>query len=254
MIPIKTKEEIEIMREGGRLLVGIVRKVVKAVKPGLKTRELDMLARELIESAGAKPAFLGYDGFPATLCVSINEEVVHGVPSDRELKQGDIVSLDLGLIYKGFITDMAVTVPVLGDVTFEEWAKANLILARLIETTRAALNAGIKQVKTGNRLGKVSSAIQATIEKQGLGVIREMVGHGVGKNLHEEPQIPNFGDRNDGPILAEGMVLAIEPMVSMSGWHLVRDGLVYKTKDGSCAAHFEHTVAITKDGAQVLTE
>ncbi len=254
MIPIKTKEEIETMREGGKLLAGIVRKVAEAVKPGLKTKELDILARELIESAGSKPAFLGYDGFPATLCVSINEEVVHGVPSDRELKQGDVVSLDLGLIYKGFVTDMAVTVPVLGDMTYEEWVKDNSVLAKLIETTKAALNAGIKQVKTGNKLGRVGSAIQAVIEKQGLSVIREMVGHGVGKNLHEEPQIPNFGDRNDGPTLAEGMVLAIEPMVSVGDWHIKKTGYAYSTRDGSLVAHFEHTVAVTKDGPEILTK
>jgi methionyl aminopeptidase len=254
MIPIKTAEEVEIMRKGGRLLAGIMKKISETISPGLKTKELDSLARELIESAGAKPAFLGYDGFPATICVSINEEVVHGVPSERELERGDIVSLDLGLTYGGFVTDMAVTMPVLGDMTHEEWAKANSASAKLIETTKSALNAGIKQAKIGSKLGRVSSAIQAVAEKQGFGVIREMVGHGVGRNLHEEPQIPNFGDRNGGPILAEGMVLAIEPMVSMGDWHLVQDGMVYKTKDSSLAGHFEHTVAVTKNGPEILTQ
>jgi methionyl aminopeptidase len=253
VIPIKTKEEIEIMREGGKLLAGIMKQISESAKPGIKTKELDKLARELIESVGAKPAFLNYGGFPASLCVSINEEVVHGVPSERELKQGDVLSLDLGLIYKGFVADMAVTIPVLGDMNYEDWAKVTPDTARLIETTKAALNIGIKQIKAGSKLGRVSSAIQSTVEKQGFGVIREMVGHGVGRNLHEEPQIPNYGDQTDGPVLEEGMVLAIEPMVSMGDWQLKKNGQVYCTRDGSIAAHFEHTVAVTKDGPEILT-
>lgn len=253
MISIKTESEIKIMREGGRILAEILNKLAEAVKPDIPTKDLDKLARELFRFYNVKPAFLNYNGFPASVCVSLNDEVVHGVPSDRILKEGDIISLDLGLIHNGFFADTAVTIPVLGTMTRGEWAKANPKLNRLIEAAKAALNAGIKQAKTGNRLGKISSAVQGVVEKEGFGVIREMVGHGVGRKLHEEPQVPNYGRPDEGPALEEGMVLAIEPMVSAGDWHLVQDGLTYKTKDGSYAAHFEHTVAITQKGPLVLT-
>ncbi len=253
MISIKTELEIAIMREGGKILAEILNKLTEAVKPGIPTKDLDKLARELFRFYNVKPAFLNYNGFPASVCVSLNDEVVHGVPSGRELREGDVVSLDLGLIHNGFFADMAVTVPVLGTMTRDEWAKANPELNKLIETARAALNAGIKQAKAGNRMGKISNAIQSVVEKEGFGVIREMVGHGVGRKLHEEPQVPNYGQSDEGPVLEEGMVLAIEPMISAGDWHLIQDGLTYKTKDGSYAAHFEHTVAITKKGPLVLT-
>ena len=267
MISIKTESEIEIMREGGKILAEILQKISQAAKPGIPTKDLDKLAHELFRFYKVKPAFLNYNGFPASICVSLNDEVVHGVPSDRVLKEGDILSLDMGIKHRGFFTDSAVTVPVLARLSFAEqnlgglgnndykqWAKTNPKLNKLTETAKAALNAGIKQAKIGNRLGKISSTIQNIVEKEGFGIIREMVGHGIGRQLHEEPQIPNYGRPDDGPVLEEGMTLAIEPMISAGDWHLVQDGLVYKTKDGSCATHFEHTVAITKDGPLVLTK
>lgn len=255
MISIKTESEIKTMREGGKILAEILEQLAVAVQPGISTFDLEKLARKLVSFYKVEPSFLGYQNFPAALCVSINDEVVHGVPSvTRILKEGDIISLDMGILYEGFNVDSALTVPVLGGLTRDQWAKDNPKLNKLIETTKTALNAGIKQAKVGNRLGKISNTIQGVIEKEGFSVIREMVGHGVGRKLHEEPQIPNYGHPDDGPVLEEGMVLAIEPMVSAGDWHLVQDGLTYKTKDGSYAAHFEHTVAITKNGAQVLTE
>jgi len=254
MIPIKTEAEIKIMREGGRMLAEIMRKISEAAKPGIPTKNLDKLARELFRFHKVKPAFLNYGGFPASICVSVNDEVVHGVPSERKLKEGDILSLDVGVLYKGFFTDAAITLPVLGRLTYKDWVRTNQKSAQLIEVTKAALNAGIREAKIGNRLGKISNAIQKVVEKEGFGVIREMVGHGVGRKLHEEPQIPNYGSSDEGPLLEEGMTLAIEPMVSAGDWHLVRDGLTYKTKDGSYAAHFEHTIVITKGGPVILTE
>ncbi len=242
------------MREGGKILAEILKQLAAAVKPGIPTLDLEKLARELVSFYKVKPSFLDYQGFPAALCISVNDQVVHGVPSvTRILKEGDIISLDMGVLYEGFNTDSAITVPVIGGLTRDQWAKDNPKLNKLIETTKAALNAGIKQAKVGNRLGKISNTIQNIAEKEGFGVIREMVGHGIGRHLHEEPQIPNYGHPDDGPALEEGMVLAIEPMISAGGWHLVQDGLAYKTRDGSYASHFEHTIAVTKKGPEVLT-
>ncbi len=255
MIPIKTEAEVEVMREGGRILAEILEQLAVAVQPGISTFDLEKLARKFVSFYKVKPSFLGYQDFPAALCTSVNGEVVHGVPSvTRILKKDDIISLDMGVLYRGFNVDSALTVPVLGKLTRDQWAKDNPELNKLIKTTKAALNAGIEQAKAGNRLGKISNAIQGVVEKEGFSVIREMVGHGVGRELHEEPQIPNYGQSGEGPVLEEGMVLAIEPMVSAGDWHLVRDGLTYKTKDGSWAAHFEHTVAITKSGPLILTK
>jgi methionyl aminopeptidase len=254
MISIKTESEISIMREGGKILVEILEQLAVAVQPGISTFDLEKLARKFVSFYKVKPSFLGYQDFPAALCTSVNDEVVHGVPSvTRILKKDDIISLDMGVLYRGFNVDSALTVPVLGGLAREQWAKDNPELNKLIETTKAALNAGIEQAKVGNRLGKISNAIQGVVEKEGFSVIREMVGHGVGRELHEEPQIPNYGQSGEGPVLEEGMVLAIEPMVSAGDWHLAQDGLTYKTKDGSPAAHFEHTVAVTKNGPLVLT-
>ncbi len=255
MISIKTESEISIMREGGKILAEILKQLAAAVKPGIPTLDLEKLARELVSFYKVKPSFLGYQGFPAALCVSVNDQVVHGVPSvTRILKEDDIISLDMGIFYGGFHVDSAITIPPFGGLTREQWAKGNPKLNKLIETTKAALNAGIKQAKIGNHLGKISNAIQSVVEKDGFSVIREMVGHGVGRRLHEEPQVPNYGQPDEGPVLEEGMVLAIEPMVSAGDWHLAQDGLTYKTRDGSWVVHFEHTVAITKKGPQVLTE
>lgn len=256
MINLKTPEEIKIMREGGKILAEIIKQLSQAAKPGITTKDLDKLASDLIKSAGARPAFLGYGGFPATLCVSVNDEVVHGVPSERVLKEGDIVSLDLGLTYKGFITDSAITVPVLGEEKYEDWAKKNPKEARLIKVAKQALNVGIKNSKPGTRLSKLGRLIQETIESHNFGVVKDLVGHGVGKKLHEDPSVPNFEFDDGGIKLEPGMVIAIEPMITMGDWRVVkaRDGFTYNTKDGSLAAHFEHTLAITDSGAQVLTE
>lgn len=249
------------MAEGGRILAEIIKKLSDAVKPGITTKDIDKLASELIlfyakENNGqVKPAFLGYGGYPANICTSVNEEVVHCVPSDRELKEGEIISLDMGIKYKNYYLDSAVTLPVLGGMNYAAWAKLNSGLRKLLETTREALNAGIKQAKAGNRIGDISHVVQSVIERNGFGVIRELVGHGIGRDLHEEPQVPNFGRQGEGIQLEEGMVIAIEPMVSFGDWRLVKgsDGFTYKTKDGSYAVHFEHTVAITKKGPRVLT-
>ena len=247
MITIKTAEEIEIMAEAGKILATVLKEVEKMVKPGITTIELDRAAEALIVSYGAKPAFKGYDNFPYSLCASINEDIVHGFPSERILKEGDVVGLDLGVLYKGYNSDMAITVAI-GNVSFE--AK------RLIMVTKKALKRGIKKVRPGNTVGDIGNTIQRYIEDQGLGVIRDLCGHGIGKKVHEDPKIPNFGERHKGEVLKEGMVICLEPMVSMGDWHLKgsKDGYGYATKDGSLSAHFEHTIAVTKNGSRILTE
>jgi len=255
MIVIKTPEEIEIMREGGKILAEILKELSQAVAPGVVTRDLDRLARELVLRHKVKPAFLGYNGFPAALCVSVNDEVVHGAPSKRLLKEGDIVGLDMGIVHKGFNTDAAITVPVLGDLGYDGWAKTNPKAAKLVETAKRALNAGIKKSKIGNHVGAISREIQKIVEDAGFSVVRDLAGHGIGRRLHEDPSVPNFGKTNDGPMLVEGMVIAIEPMITADGWRLklAPDRITYLTQDGSLSAHFEHTVAITKEGAKILT-
>lgn len=247
MIKIKTEKEIETMREAGKILAKVLKKVERQVKPGIATIELDRAAQALILLQKAKPGFKGYDGFPYSLCVSVNENVVHGIPSDYVLKEGDVVGLDLGVLYKGYYSDMAVTVPV-GKVSFE--AK------RLIHAAKKALKRGIKKAKVGNTVGDIGNTIQRYVESQGYGVIRELCGHGIGKELHEDPKIPNFGKRGDGDKLVEGMVICIEPMLSQGSWHLKKskDGYGYATEDNSFSSHFEHTIAITKKGPVVLTE
>ena len=247
MTKTKTQEEIKIMAEGGKILATVLKEIEKMVKPGVTTMELDRAAEALILKHGALPAFKGYEGFPYSLCASVNEIIVHGFPSDRILKEGDIIGLDLGVLYKGYNTDMAVTVPV-GDISFE--AK------RLIMVTKKALKRGIKKVRAGVTVGDVGNTIQRYIEDQGLGVVRDLCGHGIGKEVHEDPRIPNFGARHKGEVLEEGMVICIEPMVTIGDWRIktAKDGYGYATKDGSLGAHFEHTMAVTKDGARVLTE
>jgi len=246
MISIKSEEEIKIMAEGGRILAGIVKELEKKVKPGIATKELDRVAETLILKSGGEPSFKGYQGFPATLCTSINEEIVHGIPSARKLKEGDIVSLDIGMKYKGFHTDMAVTLPV-GRVSPE--------VQRLIKVTKKALKRGIKKVRPGNTMGDIGNTIQRYVEGQGFNVVRELCGHGIGKEVHEDPQILNYGKRGTGPEIKEGMVLCLEPMVTAGGWELVKteDGQGFKTKDGSLSYHFEHTIVVARDGAKVLT-
>ena len=247
MITIKTPEEIKIMAEGGRILATVLNEVEKLVKPGITTIELDRAAEALVLKHGAKPAFKGYDDFPYSLCASVNEEIVHGLPSERILKEGDIIGLDLGVLHKGYNSDMAITVAV-GKVSFE--AK------RLIMVTKKALKRGIKKVRPGNTIGDIGNTIQRYVEDQGLGVVRDLCGHGIGKAVHEDPKIPNYGTRHKGEVLKEGMVICLEPMVTMGDWHLkkAKDGYGYATKDNSLTAHFEHTMAVTKEGVRVLTE
>lgn len=259
MISIKNSQEIKTMAEGGKILSKVMKELEKEVRPGITTKTLDRLAEGLIFSYGGKCSFKGYQGFPACLCTSINEEIVHGVPSDRTLKEGDILSLDLGVFYKGFHTDMAKTVPV-GKISKEN--------EKLIEITKNALNTGIKKIKPGNQLGDISKSIQKYVEGQGFNVVRELCGHGIGKNIHEDLEILNsvsfdketvgkvkyFGDAK--LMLKEGMVLCLEPMVTVGDWHIKKskDGFAYETKDGSLSCHFEHTIAVSKGGYQILTE
>ncbi len=247
MILIKTPQEIEIMRVAGKILAGILKELEAKVAPGISTKELDNLAEKLIKESGSKPAFKNYNGFPNALCVSLNEEIVHGVPSDRKLKEGDIVSLDLGLIHNGFCSDMAITMPI-GEIDPE----AN----RLIRVTKKSLKRAIARVKAGRTIGDVACAVQNYVEDQGFSIVRELCGHGIGKELHEDPEVPNFGQRHKGATLEEGMVLAIEPMATIGDWKIKRtlDGFGFKTVDNSLAAHFEHTVAVGKRGGIILTK
>lgn len=261
MITIKSKEEIEIMAEGGKILAKIMKELEKRVKPGIKTLELDRLAESLI-SCPPKPwaaenkiqcSFKGYENFPACLCTSINEEIVHSVPSDRTLKEGDIISLDLGILYKGFHTDMAVTLLVTRPGRVE---KMNPEVSRLIRITKKALKRGIKKVRPGNTIGDIGNTIQRYVESQGFNVVRELCGHGIGREIHEDPQILNYGKRRAGEEIKEGMVFCLEPMVTVGDWKLKKskDGYGYETADDSLSCHFEHTIAVTKDGYRILTE
>lgn len=256
MINIKTQKEIEIMAEGGKILASILKDLTKAVKLGITTQDLDKLARELVFKFGAKPAFLNYNGYPATLCTSLNDEIVHGVPLERKLQKGDLLKLDMGVLYKGFYTDSAVTVLVGGGFNKVPLLNRGILLKKkLIRVTREALELGIKQARPGNTLGDIGSVIQKYVEKNGFNVVRDLVGHGIGRELHEEPQVPNYGQPGTGPKLVEGTVIAIEPMVVTGDWKTKEgpDGFVFQTKDGGLAAHFEHTIAITEKGPLVLT-
>jgi len=246
MIPLKSKEEIELMREAGRILCGIMQKIKSSIKAGVSTLEIDRLTEELIRKEGASAAFKGYKGFPSSICVSVNEEIVHGIPGERRLKEGDIVGLDLGINHRGYFSDIAVTVPI-GRIDSQH--------KKLIDVTREALREGIKQARIDNKLYDISHAIQSHVEKYGFSVVRQFVGHGIGKALHEEPEIPNFGMPHGGPLLREGMVFAIEPMVNMGSWEseITDNGWTAVTKDRLYSAHFEHTVAITACGPKILT-
>ena len=246
MIKIKTPQEIEIMSEGGKILAAILKKLAEAVKSGGTTSYLEKLARELVLSYGVKPSFLGFDGYPAALCTSVNDEIVHGVPSGRVLKDGDLLKLDMGVLYQGFHTDSAITVVV---------GEGDEAKKKLLNVTKEALRIGISKAKVGNTLGDIGSAIQKYVEKNGFNVVRDLVGHGIGKELHEPPQVMNYGEAGTGPELVEGMVIAIEPMVVTGDWRIKnsKDGFGFVTKDGGLAAHFEHTVAITEKEPLVLT-
>jgi len=247
MIVCRSSSEVERMRAANQLVARVLVELARAVDAGVTTADLDALAERLVRDAGAEPAFKGYRGYPATLCASINQEVVHGIPSpSRPLRTGDIVSLDVGVKLGGFFGDSAVTVPV-GDVPERT--------RDLLRVTREALERAITQVRVGGRLSDIGHAIQEWVEAHGFSIVREFVGHGIGERLHEEPQIPNYGQPGRGPRLAEGMVLAIEPMVAMGrpDVRVLGDGWTAVTKDGSLAAHFEHTVAVTANGPLVLT-
>lgn len=245
-IIIKSPREISLMRESGHVVAAVIGALTAIVKPGITTGELNTEAEKIFKKYGAVAAFKGYRGFPASICASINEEVVHGIPGSRVLKSGDIISLDVGAILDGFYADAAVTLAV-GEISTE--AK------KLIETTEGALQAGISVARNGARLGNVSAAIQSYAESRSFSVVREYVGHGVGRDLHEEPQIPNFGVAGEGPLLRKGMTLALEPMVNAGDWRtqVADNKWTVRTMDGKLSAHFEHTIAITDGSPEILT-
>lgn len=246
MIILKSSMEIDIMREAGRI-VGQAQEILKeAIRPGVTTKKLDQIAEEFIIKSGATPAFKGYRGFPASICTSINEQVVHGIPGPRTLEYGDIVSIDIGVIYNGYCGDAAFTSPV-GEVSKEA--------ERLMKVTEESLYKGIENAVEKNRLSDISHAVQKHVEENGYAVVRDYVGHGIGQQMHEDPQVPNFGMPGKGPRLREGMVLAIEPMVNQGKYHVrtKKDNWTVVSVDGSLSAHFEHTIAITQDGPRILT-
>lgn len=247
MIIIKSDREILLMRDAGKIVAIALDAVGKAIVPGITTAELDEVARKTIVECGAIPTFKGYHGYPANICVSVNSEVVHGIPGARKLEEGDIVSVDCGALYNGYNGDAAVTFPV---------GKVSEDALRLMRVTREALYKGIEQAVVGNRLGAVSHAIQQHAEAAGYGVVRDYCGHGIGRNMHEDPSIPNVGEPDKGPLIKAGMVLAIEPMVNMGTWavKVLADDWTVVTKDGKISAHFEHTVAVTTQGPQILTK
>lgn len=245
-IELKSPEEIATMKRGGAILHEIHDRMRDKVRPGVTTLELDRIARQMIESRGGVPAFLGYQGFPGTLCTSINEEIVHGIPSRRVLEEGDIVSIDVGMILDGFYSDTARTYPV---------GKIDAKSRKLLEVTERSLEIGISHLVPGKRLGDVSHAIQEHAESHGLSVVREYAGHGIGRSLHEEPRVPNYGRPGRGPRWEPGMVVAIEPMLNLGTYktRVLDDDWTVVTADGSRSAHFEHTIAVTEDGPLILT-
>lgn len=248
MIVLKTARELNLMREAGRISAMALKLVGEAVEPGVSTYDLDKVAFDYIKSQGATPGFLNYNGFPASACISINNEVIHGIPSKKRIvKAGDIVSVDLGAVFEGYNGDNAATFAS-GDISPEA--------RRLIETTEQSLYEGIKAVKRGGRIGDIGSAVQRYVEARGYSVVRDFVGHGVGASLHEAPEVPNFGKEGRGVRLMPGMTIAIEPMVNEKSWEVnqLSDGWTVVTKDGGLSAHFEHTVAVTDDGPVILTK
>ncbi len=246
MIIYKSEGEIELMRQSSQIVARILTELEAMVKPGLKTKELDSFAETRALELGARPAFKGYRGYPASLCTSVNEEIIHGIPSTRVLQEGDILSLDFGAFFEGFYGDAAITVPV---------GRVSPLAVKLMATAEEAFYQGIDQMRIGRRLSDISHAIQRYVEGQGFSVIRSFVGHGIGFSLHEEPQVPNFGPPGRGPRLRQGLTLAIEPMIAAGDWHeeVLEDGWTAVTKDRSLAAHFEHTVALTARGVEILT-
>jgi methionyl aminopeptidase len=247
MIVYKSREEIDKMRRAGRIVAAAIDAVLEKVRSGISTKALDAVAEQVIRNEGATPSFLGYRGYPASLCASINDQIVHGIPGERIIEEGDIVSLDFGAIWEGFHGDSAVSI-VVGKARSAE-------AEELVRVTEEALNAGIAQIKAGGHLSDVGHAVQQVAEGAGFSVVREYVGHGIGRHLHEDPQVPNFGSPGRGPTMREGLVIAVEPMVNAGGWEtvLMPDKWTVVTADGSLSAHFEHTIAITEDGPEVLT-
>ena len=247
MIYLKTDEEIELVRENNLLVSRALAEVGRHVRAGITTRELDKIAESIIRDAGAEPAFLGYQGYPASSCISVNEVVVHGIPGERVIEEGDIVSVDLGTFMKGFVGDSAYTFAV-GEVSAEA--------RKLMEVTKEALRKGAAQAKAGNRVGDISAAVQEYAESFGFGVVRELEGHGLGRKMHEAPGVPNYGARGRGPLLKEGMVICIEPMITQGNRAVVfeRDGWTVRTRDRKLAAHYEWAVAIRRGGPDILTD
>lgn len=245
-ISIKTAQEIAILRDAGKILAEISEDLKRSLKEGITTREVDQVAEKLIRQRAVVPAFKGYRDFPGCVCISVNEEVVHGVPGSRLLRAGDIVSLDVGIIHKEYYSDTALTVGI---------GMIRDALKKLLDVTSQSLDKGIEQARAGNHLSDISHAIQTFVEANHFSVVRDFVGHGIGKSLHEDPEIPNFGAAHNGPILKEGMVFAIEPMVNMGTWQtkVLDDGWTVVTQDGAPSAHFEHTVAVTAKGPEILT-
>ena len=246
MIVLKSRDEVEIMRRAGRVVARTLDLVGREIKPGMTTADLDALIEEFIRSEGAIPAFKNYQGYPGSACVSIDDEVVHGIPGKRVIKEGEIVSVDVGSIVDEFYGDSARTFAI-GEISPGK--------AKLMEYTKKALMAGIDKARKDNKLGAISEAVQKVAESQGYGVVRQLVGHGIGRKMHEEPQVPNFGSADEGPVLKTGMVIAIEPMINMGTYEVktMPDGWTVVTADGQPSAHFEHTVAITENGPDILT-
>ena len=246
MIHYKSEEEIALIRESADILSKAHGEVAKVVKPGIKTNQLDEIAETFIRDHGGEPSFKGYNGFPASLCISLNENVVHGFPSEQELKDGDIISIDCGVFFKGFHSDCAYTYPI-GDVSDD--------ISALLKVTKESLYLGIEQAVVGNRIGDIGSTVQSYVEERGYTVVRELVGHGLGRNLHESPEVPNYGKRGRGPKLKSGLVIAIEPMINMGTRNIVQesDGWTVRTQDRMPSAHFEHTVVVHEDRTEVIT-
>ena len=246
MIILKSADEIAIMRKAGAIVAEVMARLKESVSPGITTLDLDKIAQTWIKKLGAKPTFVGYMGYPKSLCVSINEEVVHGIPGKRLINSGDVVSIDCGVTFNGFVADHAETV-IVGSVDTQTEA--------LVNDTKRSLEIGIDVVKIDSRIGDIGHAIQSFAESKNYGVVRDFVGHGIGRRMHEEPQIPNFGRHGSGPRIQAGMVLALEPMLNLGtpDVKILKDGWTVVTKDGKCSAHFEHTVAVTQTGVQLLT-
>jgi methionyl aminopeptidase len=246
MVSIKSAREIEIMRRSGKVTAKVLTDLMHAVRPGMTTKQLDDMAERGIRELGGIPTFKGYHGFPASICASLNEEVVHGIPGDRVLRDGDMLSIDIGTTLEGYVSDSAVTVPV-GSIPQNA--------RRLLEVTQECLMVGIAQMRAGNHVGDIGAAVQKHAESHGYGVVRELVGHGVGREMHEQPQVPNYGKPGAGMALRPGLVLAVEPMITEGdrSVEILKDGWTVVTADGKLAAHFEHTIAVTQDGPKILT-